>query len=140
MKKFNYPTFLRELEKEIDYTQGEVMKDYNRDIQFYRNAICQCNPNDLGALSGFSQELAKLTQMDMDFKGDKQYTLNFFKNPMAKQFVGYITDEPDIDLLYVMAMIKYFVDEVVIKQPLNACYWMVEDDEFFGKVIRRSFI
>lgn len=141
MKKFNYPQFLRELEKEIDYVHGEVMKDYNNDIQFHRNVICQCNPLDTNTLMNASKEMNSLLEGINGQIEDKQYTLEFFKNPGERMFVGYKRDKNDpVDLLFVMAMITYFVDKVVNNQTLNCDYWMVEDDGFFGKVIRRSFI
>lgn len=140
---FSYSKFLSELEKEIDYIHSEVLKDYNRDIQFYRDAICQCNPLDVDALSRFSKEMNSLLEGVKGFNEDKQYTLKFFENPEAKLFVRYEYDSNEpIDLLFVMAMITRFVDDAISTsiQSLNCDYWMVEDDEFFGKVIQRSFI
>jgi len=138
---FSYSKFLSELEKEIDYIHSEVLKDYNRDIQFYRDAICQCNPLDVDALSRFSKEMNSLLEGVKGFNEDKQYTLEFFKDHEAKLFVGYSRCYGDpVDLLFVMAMITRFVDDAINLQTLNCDYWMVEDDEFFGKVIQRSFI
>lgn len=140
MKKFSYKQFLIELEKEIVYVQGEILKDYSRDINYYHDIISQ-GIEDIETSKTVTKNIRTLIVGITGMEEDKEFTLGFFKHPEAKEFVNYeLNNNQSIDLLFVMAMIKRFVDDAICFNTLNVDYWMVEDDKFFGKVIRRSFV